>query len=43
MGHRGLGARTYEPVIQGDVFIDKVEWVVLGTETALVMQRHRPQ
>jgi serine/threonine-protein kinase HipA len=38
IGHRGLGALTYEPDTQGDVLPDAVDLVTLAKETALVLQ-----
>jgi serine/threonine-protein kinase HipA len=38
IGHRGLGALTYEPDTQGAVFPDSVDLVALANETALVLQ-----
>ena len=38
IGHRGLGALTYEPDTQGDVLPDTVDLFALANETALVLQ-----
>jgi serine/threonine-protein kinase HipA len=38
IGHRGMGALTYEPGSQGDVLPDTVDLVALANETALVLQ-----
>ena len=38
IGHRGMGALTYEPDSQGDVLPDTVDLVALANETALVLQ-----
>jgi serine/threonine-protein kinase HipA len=38
IGHRGMGALTYEPDTQGDVLADTVDLVALAQETVLVLQ-----
>jgi serine/threonine-protein kinase HipA len=38
IGHRGMGALTYEPDTQGDVLADTVDLEALANETALVLQ-----
>jgi serine/threonine-protein kinase HipA len=38
IGHRGLGALTYEPDTQGDVLPDSVDLVALANDAALVLQ-----
>jgi serine/threonine-protein kinase HipA len=38
IGHRGMGALTYEPDSQGDVLQSTVDLVALANETALVLQ-----
>lgn len=38
IGHRGMGALTYEPGTQGDVLPDTMDLVALANETALVLQ-----
>jgi serine/threonine-protein kinase HipA len=38
IGHRGMGALTYEPDTQGDVLPDTMDLVALANESALVLQ-----
>jgi len=38
IGHRGMGALTYEPDTQGDVLADTVDLEALAKETVLVLQ-----
>ena len=37
VGHRAMGALTYEPDTQGGVEPDRVDLVALANETALVL------
>ena len=38
IGHRGMGALTYEPGTQGDVLPETMDLVALANETVLVLQ-----